>query len=923
SDNAQIKAKLAALSGGADFKGISQRLNEKLTLVLKTLDHKKSARDGGSLLSERLVSFFAGSWTNYIKALKDNKDVADASRALEHAAGNTSHETRELAEQLIRYSSQLDEPDIREELFQMWDFYNQHVLIPNNLYGILPIGYDDEKNWYFYGSILYKIEYQEIHRINDKKKVEVLFGRRFSNPTEANIPQAGHSLDEMPVVFIDIDQIQETVSAFRDTLEGNLVPYGIPEVAEWIRNTYRDWNDEQILEEVKNNTVIHELAHQAFDEMKYRYIQEDGFGISPKVWRQMQLYESDLIEQEVGAYLVEMALIRDPASVLEILIRPFLEGRPEEESYVGQYLFNRLSGKKVGDPWVERGKRDGIIRLFTDLTASPLLGQRADQILREDFSNFNLPTFVKLDDQGGAARDGGSQEKKLAALKRALKERERKGYSNHPAAFFRGEHVDRALYRLALDLERKHGVTLLPRKRVSFDLDHPDTVVRVQRALKKREKKGWSNTPGQLQKGEHADPPLYDWAIAVEERNKITLLPRKRVSFDLTDPDTLERVQNALKEREKKWGEKANSPGQLQKGEHPDYSVYNWAVTLEKKHGIILLSRERVSRSWDTLEGWRNYIDERIATGKKITSSGLANAVSAGPLKKLRQIEREQGVQLILRRQGGLPEFGAFSAQVGQLVWDRFHPAKKIDPEKGAREIVQVLQSRAWQEQLMLLSLFNRHDRLKDRTQAFLKTKVGQKWLKELNEPIRKEVVHMVLWTTQKEHLQATYRVLAWITLAPHGSEEMLKQIQSSEKLRNRWPLFLETELGQRVYSSLKDTERVSEQKVALTADEEELLAYLRSQKKPVSPSRMAQEVHLSERNGSVAAVEELVRNLERKKIPISRTEAGSLFLTKTQSRSKAIRSEGVKDGAARQWIPSPRISSIHPSRDLLLTTYP
>ncbi|MBI4436511.1 MAG: hypothetical protein HY590_03745, partial [Candidatus Omnitrophica bacterium] len=46
SDNAQIKAKLAALSGGADFKGISQRLNEKLTLVLKTLDHKKSARDG-------------------------------------------------------------------------------------------------------------------------------------------------------------------------------------------------------------------------------------------------------------------------------------------------------------------------------------------------------------------------------------------------------------------------------------------------------------------------------------------------------------------------------------------------------------------------------------------------------------------------------------------------------------------------------------------------------------------------------------------------------------------------------------------------------------------------------------------------------------------------------------------------------------
>jgi len=376
-------------------------------------EEEREARDGGGLLTKRLVSFFAGSWTNYIKALKDNKDVAEASRTLEHAAGDTSHETRELVEQLIRYSSQLDEPDIREKLFQMWDFYNQHVLIPNNLYGILPIGYDDEKNWYFYGSILYKIEYQEIHRINDKKKVEVLFGRRFSNPTEAKIPQAGHSLDEIPVVFIDIDQTQETVSAFRDTLEGNLVPYGIPEVAEWIRNTYRDWNDEQILEEVKNNTVIHELAHQAFNEMKYRYIREDGFGISPKVWRQMQLYESDLIEQEVGAYLVEMALIRDPVSVLEILIQPFVEGRPEKESYVGQYLFNRLSGKKVGDPWVERGKRDDIIRLFTDLTASPLLGQRADQILREDFSNFNLPTFVKLDDQDDAAQDGAARQEAL------------------------------------------------------------------------------------------------------------------------------------------------------------------------------------------------------------------------------------------------------------------------------------------------------------------------------------------------------------------------------------------------------------------------------------------------------------------------------------------------------------------------------
>jgi len=362
----------------------------------------------------------------------------------------------------------------------------------------------------------------------------------------------------------------------------------------------------------------------------------------------------------------------------------------------------------------------------------------------------------------------------------------------------------------------------------------------------------------EMQIGPHRDKGLDNFVRAVEKTRGISLREKRRTPFDRNDPNLLEDVKKRLKEREKKLGKWANAPHFLQKGDYAEMALYNRAFFVEKKFDVELLNRERMPRSFDTLAEARQFIERRIAQGEDFTFTGLNHTLSSDDFRKLLEREKEAGISLILRRQGGLAGFGKYAAKTGTLLWTQAAP-KKVD---------QALRERPWQERLVLLSLFREHDRLKDRTENFLKTKEGRQLVAAIRKEIVQSIKVMVLQTSPKGRLQATRRVLA---------------------------------LRQRILSTLEETEKIED---LLGPDEKMILDHLREVKRKMAPSRVVEDLGMSGARVVNAAI-----RLEQKGF-ISRNAQGSFSLRKNRALSK--------DGAERKFLPSPLISSISPSQALL-----
>lgn len=390
------------------------------------------------------------------------------------------------------------------------------------------------------------------------------------------------------------------------------------------------------------------------------------------------------------------------------------------------------------------------------------------------------------------------------------------------------------------------------------------------------------------------------------------------------EPGALAVAQRALEERTK--DKKDNHPLTLLK---ENSALYRLVFELEKTHGP-LLPREKVRRSFDTLEGWRRYIQERILQGEDITITGLEEVRSGEEITKLYEIERENKIQLALRFSGAYPGFKPFSARAAKAIWVSLDPGEKTTPKKAAKKVLKILNTRPWQERLILLSLFKKHDLLRSRTEAFLKTEIGQKTLDSFRVKILEETVpHLLLRNSRNWRAMSTNRIVAWLTLVPEGEEEILEKIQSDEKLLAAWPLFLETEWGKKVSEAFEEAEigllpedswrrtlakQINKGEIQLTFDEEELLKYLLSRGEPEAPSHIAEEVHFSQGSHSTAVVEQVTASLQRKLTPhgirISRTERGSLLLEKVQARA-------AKDGG-RHHETFPLLPFIRPAAEAL-----
>ncbi|MFH1858553.1 MAG: class I SAM-dependent methyltransferase, partial [Candidatus Omnitrophota bacterium] len=400
------------------------------------------------------------------------------------------------------------------------------------------------------------------------------------------------------------------------------------------------------------------------------------------------------------------------------------------------------------------------------------------------------------------------------------------------------------------------------------------------------------------------------------------------------NPNALRVVRAALAARaERGW---SNYPKDLQRGEpereskerkgkHKDVPLYQAAFALERKLGITLLPRHKVKRGFDTLEGWRRFITGRIVAGEDFTVTGIEKERSGQEMKMLYEIEKENNVQLALRWKTYQAGFGKFAAKAAKAIWTKFNP-EKTPTQKDAKEIAKILRERPWQERLILLSLFYGHDLLKERTEAFLATTAGEELVASFEEPILSKTLHiMIVYNSRNFKVQATNRVLAWLTLVPEGAQMIRERAERSEALRSLWPQFLESEFGGKLSPALEEAEKLAIQTekgagLQLEPDEEQLYRFLRHQREPVSLRHIAEQVYFSGGYVNIGTVSRFVTTLKQKGVRISSTPEGSIYL---ENNGKIARHGAeAKDGGMRQ-VPTPLLPEIRPSVESILTTSP
>jgi len=416
--------------------------------------------------------------------------------------------------------------------------------------------------------------------------------------------------------------------------------------------------------------------------------------------------------------------------------------------------------------------------------------------------------------------------------------------------------------------------------------------------LSTREATGKSSFPGALQEGEDRDDTFYRFARNLEKKHNLILLPRKHTYRNLNAPETLAYAKAQLSRR--KWGGMSNAPGELQHGAHPDYALYNLAVALEKKHDITLLDRERKRRVLNTIEDWRKFLDQRIATMQPITFRGIKNAVSSEHMTQLHEIERDEGARLFLRRTARFGDFDGLSKRIAYILWTHFTPGNRAYSRKHALQLASILKGESWQRQLMLLASFRENDRLGEHTAAFLETDPGRKILVGLKEHVMREVKTMIRSKHPSVELLATNRVLAWVLMAPKGAEDVMTRVSSETQLALLWGPFVRTTRGQQVAEALQKGGVARMNASALSYDEEALLEFLEEQERPIAPSRLIAEVRAGE-YGSLRSVEELLSRLQGKGMPIARTERGSVYLLGSQADPG--KEQQAKDGGRKRSI--------------------
>lgn len=435
--------------------------------------------------------------------------------------------------------------------------------------------------------------------------------------------------------------------------------------------------------------------------------------------------------------------------------------------------------------------------------------------------------------------------------------------------------------------------------------DAPNAYEAMRKELKTRKKEygKWHNTPRRLQKGIHADQPLYRFALELERSRGTYYLPRERRRFDFKDPRMLVLAQEILKERTERG--LLNYPHTLPLKE------YQLIRRVEAAHEVRLLPRKLEKRPFDTLEGWRRFFEERIVHKKPITFREVHRTTHRSAQKKLVEIQRKYHVQLALKMQGfkGLTEL---SVEVAYLIWTLFDPHRKErNPEEDAKQILHALgqEEKDRPKTLALLAAFMRNDLLQSRTEAFLATEKGQNLLNDFKKEAMKEIAPMVLQGETTKHKQVTHRVIAWLTLAPKEHNVILRKIKRNKTLRTHWPKFRKSPLGKKFTQALEEAKGRSKKKLILSEDAKRFVNALR--RGPLGQQRAAELLGYRR----FVAVWDLFFDLQRKGVPVIFDAAGGYFVLANRRNATSPQNRRAKDGGAK----SISSSLYHPSKDLLL----
>ncbi len=388
---------------------------------------------------------------------------------------------------------------------------------------------------------------------------------------------------------------------------------------------------------------------------------------------------------------------------------------------------------------------------------------------------------------------------------------------------------------------------------------------------------------------------------------------------ETNDLDALKIARAALAERTQDG--KSNYPVDLSK---EDDLLYRFVRRLEPIYGPIL-PHHRNRRNFNTVGGWRAYLDERIANGLPITEIALEKARSSTELQKLREIEEKEKIQLMIRYRTSSGNFSPSSAAVAKVLWHQFDPAKTINADVAAREVLEALDHSGLSEyeKLILIARFSINDRLGDRTKIFLRTTEGGKLLARFKKlvlrgvegepsPLRALLIH----TPRVVRVQALHYLDAWLTLVPESANGLRKEAQHLRPHRDRLskPGPLEHALWEKVAGALGLLEQTSTREIRLSFVEARVLISI-PEGRSISPSRLGEEASIG---GSELA--RLIGGLKKKGMVEVSEATGGISLTE-QGRAFLEEDDAAKDGGSHQVNAAPILSSIGPSRHS--ETYP
>jgi len=378
----------------------------------------------------RLQSFLAGPWKNFILAVEKRKIVGhdgdriiydkgtrDAMEKLKKSASQISPGVERVAAAMVDgVSNFLEKPDDpNPQVLVEWMLFRDSYLVPMGHYGLLQVAHNGKNYDYF--SPIYRIEAPDGLR---QQAVPLSSGplpifylrveKAFRKISNRKIGFSHSALGEKPVVILldEVDQefkliqgVKKLNSYFgnRSTKGDWEMPMLALHVDGWIRRTFKGMQtqaqEKQFKESLIASLIQKEQVRKELEMKGIRYEGKDHLGTGPTYFRDMGITEEAefAIERIMAGSLAQIIASSNPGLVLANLARDLVQecqkgstGVLLSEYLAARYILNRLAGRPLSE-WLNGDNGSKVAVLFDKLanTPSDVIKERARQLLNEGF----------------------------------------------------------------------------------------------------------------------------------------------------------------------------------------------------------------------------------------------------------------------------------------------------------------------------------------------------------------------------------------------------------------------------------------------------------------------------------------------------------------------------------------------------------